>query len=70
MRCLWCQIPREKKSDWTFMTHTSEKPFGCKICGKRYTFSDTLSRDVIAAHEYGRIYQCEICAKICSQKSS
>ncbi|XP_053982525.1 zinc finger protein 569-like [Hylaeus volcanicus] len=49
------------------MTHTNERPFRCKICGKRYTLADTLRRHISAAHEEGRTYQCEICAKMFKQ---
>lgn len=49
------------------MTHTNERPFVCTLCGKRYTLADTLKRHVSSAHENGRTYQCEICAKMFKQ---
>lgn len=68
--CCFC----EKKLNTSYQkmeherTHTKEKPFLCKICGRRFVALPTLRRHNSTHNKSS--YQCSTCLKFFKQKSS
>ncbi|XP_074037271.1 uncharacterized protein isoform X2 [Leptinotarsa decemlineata] len=44
-------------------THSDEEKFECKLCGKKFKFSQNLARHTNSVHKNMKPFKCEICQK-------
>ena len=70
--CGFCDENFDEKSNLKLHTETHEgvKKFGCKICGKIFSFSQYLKTHVQTVHEGIKKHKCKKCDKSFTQTSS